>query len=116
MAAVAITPIAQSTSGYNLTDSTDFETLVAGAGNGVSAPYNDTRLLLLKNTTGGPATFTILLKTISILSDLSITPDDFELVAADGKTYMLKPSDAMNDAGTLTIECDVAGEVLALSR
>lgn len=114
MAAVTITPTTI-TNGYNLTDSADFSTLVAGAGNGVTFSYTKPGLIVLKNDTGGAAVFTIKSRTVTELSEAGLTTPDSTVNVANNKTYVLPVEAIYNGAGNkITIECDVAGKVLPL--
>lgn len=115
MAAVAITETAIPVGGYNLTDSADFTALVAGSGNGVSFTYNSKDVILLKNATAGAAVFTVKTRSFSQLDALSITPADYTVNVAVGKTHVFEIAPGLRESdGSVIIECDVAGEVLIL--
>ncbi len=99
--------------GYNLTDSADFATLGVGANNGVTVGYNPAARLVLKNTTGGAATFTIKIPTPPQFAAIGITLSDMTRTVAAGKTWVLKPHAVMRQAdGDIYIDCDVAGSIL----
>jgi hypothetical protein len=118
MAAVDITNdiVEIAATGTNLTDSADFTTLVVGAGNGIKFEYTDRLTIILKNTTGGAATFTILVPQIDILTEAGVTVPDSDIVVANGKTYLVQEAYAFKDSdGYVTIECDVAGEILLVT-
>lgn len=118
MAAVDITEDIQAieATGYNLTDSADFTTLVTGAGNGIKFEYNDRLAIILKNDTGGAATFTILVPQIAILTEAGVTVPDADIAVATGKTYLVQQAYAFKDEdGYITIECDVAGKILLIT-
>lgn len=111
-----IAAVAVPVGGYNVTDSTDFETLATGAGNGVVFPHNNDYRIILKNDTGGAATFTIKIPTPQNLADLSLTVPDFTVSVANGKTYELKGlSQFRQQDGNVYIDCSAAGKVLVLS-
>lgn len=102
--------------GYNVTDSEDFETLSTGAGNGVSFPQSNDYRIILKNDSGGAATFTIKIPTPANLTELSLTVPDFTVAVANGKTYELKAlSQFRQSDGNVYIDCSAAGKVLVLS-
>ena len=113
MPAVVITPVTMTPSGYNLTDSAAFSTLVLGSGNGVKALIS-TGTLVLKNDSGSSATFTILVAPTAQLTALGLTTPNLEVVVANNKQYVLPISAAMLIGGYVTIECSVAGKVLIL--
>lgn len=103
--------------GYNLTDSADFDTLSTGAGNGVEIPFSTNTLIYLKNGTGNPATFTIKIPTPAKYVTLGAgeTVLDMDVEVADGKTHVLRLKDVMKQSdGKVYIDCDVAGSVLVL--
>lgn len=113
MAAAALTATSVAAGGYNLTDSSDFTTLVSGAGNGVTFDYDGRDVIILKNDTGGTAVFTIKVPTPSAYSGI-VTVGDETVSVANNKTY-LNPVLAIFknvSTGKIIIECDVAGKVL----
>lgn len=116
MAAADITPTALPVDGaYNLTDSLDFTTLVAGAGNGVTFNFDASDLVALKNGTAGAAVFTIKVRQDSKFSDKGITVPDETINVAAGKTFVMRMVEIFKTtAGKIIVECDVAGEVLVL--
>lgn len=115
MAAAEITPTAVPVDGYNLTDSADFATLVAGAGNGVTFNFDASDLVALKNDSGGAAVFTIKVRQDSKFSVHGLTVPDETISVADGKTVVLRMVEIFKTtAGKIIIECDVAGKVLVL--
>lgn len=116
MARTAITPTTIAESDLNLTDAT-FATLTTGAGNGVKFPYKETDLWVLKNGTGGSATFTIKVAQPATFSAQSITVPDKTLAVATGKTHIFPARPAyIQPDGMVYIECSVAGNVLPLTR
>lgn len=118
-AALSATTITAITSnGYNLTDSSDFTTLSTGSGNGVEFTYDANDVLVLKNDTGGTATFTFVIATPSGVSAVggSITSPTVEV--ADGKTHVMPslPTVFKQADGKVYVDCDVAGKVLLLNK
>lgn len=107
--------------GYDLVGSTDFETLVPAAGNGVEFAYDPRDLIVLKNTVAGTATFTIKVPTPAAYAaqDITIPDDTVELAAGDSEAqiWLHKVAAIYKQAAeTVIIECDVAGEVLVLRK
>ena len=114
MARTLITKIDIPAAGYNLTDSGDFVTLTAGSGNGVEFVFNANDRLLLKNDTGGAATFTLKVPPPSPYSGRVTIPDE-TVPVADGKTWVYKLAAIFKQSdGKVYVECDVAGKVLLL--
>ncbi len=114
MARTTITATAVPDTGLNVTDAT-FATLGTGASNGVTFPYDGNNRILLKNDTGGAATFTIKLPTPTTHSNLGVTVPDMTVAVANGKTYEFKASSlqvARQSDGAIYIDCNVAGKVL----
>jgi len=106
------TSCARGMTGSVLTDAT-FTTLSTGSGNGVYFSYLGTDLIVLKNDTGGDATFTFVISTPSSYSTYGITITSPTVVVANGKTTLIRVSDLFKDAdGEINIDCDVAGKVL----
>jgi hypothetical protein len=117
MARVAFTPIALDDDGYNITDSADFDALATGAGNGVFFDYDPDALIVLKNTTGGAAAYTVKIPTPSQYSAIGITLSDMTVNVAAAKSWFLKPHAVMKQAdGDIYIDCDVAGSILVVTR
>lgn len=115
----AVTILAQSLpfTGIVLEDTGAFTTLVAGGANGVQFEFDADYFLILRNTTGGDATFTLQLKTITDLSDYAITPTDPTVVVATGKTVLVKLSAALeNTSQMVVVTCDVAAEALVMDN
>ena len=116
MARAAHTPVGITKTGYNLTDSSDFSTLVAGAGNGVEFTFNTRGIIILKNDSGGAAVFTIKAPGEAKFSDKGITVPDATVSVANNKSYVYQPTTVFKQSDSkVYIECDVAGKVLALS-
>ncbi len=115
MARAALAAVTIPATGYNLTDSSDFATLSTGAGNGRIIDYDAATRIVLKNTTGGAAVYTVKMVTPATYSALGLTISDMTVTVAAGKTWELKPHAAMEQAdGKLYIDCDVAGSLLVL--
>lgn len=121
MATVGISAVEIPDAGYDLIGSADFETLVAGAGNGVEFTYNVRDFVVLKNTVASVANFTFKVPTESKYSERGITVGDVTVQLADGSTtpqywiYLLSAI-FQQASGNVIIECDVAGEVLVLRK
>lgn len=114
MTRATITATTLSAGGYNLTDSSDFDTLGTGDGNGVSFTYSNNDTVVLKNDSGSPATFTIKVPTPADYSSRVTIPDEAVSVA-DGKEHLYKITPIFKQSdGNIYIDCDVAGEVLIL--
>ena len=116
MARSALNPVAIPATGYNLTDSADFAALSAGATNGKEIVYDAAGRIILKNTTGGAAVYTIKVPTPAQYSQIGITLSDMTITVAAGKTWEVKPHAAMRQAdGKIYIDCDVAGSILVVT-
>jgi hypothetical protein len=115
MARTAITATAIPATGLNLTDAT-YATLGTGAGNGVSIVYDGNTRIVLKNDTGGAATFTIKVPTPASYTDIGVTFPDMSVSVANGKTYEFKPAAVWRQSdGSIYIDCNVAGKALVTS-
>lgn len=115
MARTALAAVSIPDTGYNLTDSADFAALSTGAGNGKEISYDPAARIILKNTTGGAAVYTVKVPTPSPYTAIGITLSDMTITLAAGKTWELKPHAVMRQAdGNIYIDCDVAGSVLVL--
>lgn len=116
MARIAIIAIDLTKTGYNLTDSTDFTTLSAGSGNGITVLFDPRDILVLKNDTGGPAVFTLLVPGEDKYSDKGITVPDETVTVAAGKTWIYQLTGIFKQSdGKVYVDCDVAGKLLVLS-
>lgn len=117
MARTPITATAVPDTGLNLTDAT-FATLGTGANNGVSFAYDGNNRVILKNDTGGAATFTVKVPTPTAYTNVGVTVPDMSVAVANGKTYEFKAlslSVARQSDGAIYIDCNVAGKVLVLA-
>jgi hypothetical protein len=115
MARSALNAVSLPTTGYNVTDSADFAVMATGANNGKEIVYNGAVRILLKNTTGGAAVFTIKVPTPAQYTAIGLTLSDMTVTVAAGKTWELKPHAAMKQAdGKIYIDCDVAASILVL--
>lgn len=119
---MATTPITKVTiphtnAGYNLTDSASFTTMSTGSGNGVTFTYNSTDIVVMKNTTGGAAVYTLKIPTITALSAFgaTVTNPTNSVTAAKTEIMRLDPIFADPTTGLVTIECDVAGSILVIT-
>jgi hypothetical protein len=118
MATTAITKITlpHTNAGYNLTDSASFTTMATGSGNGVTFSYSASDIVVMKNTTGGTATYTLKIPTIGALSAFGATVTNPTNTVAAGKTELMRLDPVFQDSsGLVTIECDVAGSILVLT-
>lgn len=105
-----------SAGGYDLTGSGDFTTLGTGDGNGVEFTYDAKDLVILKNSTGGDATFTIVLSTPTSISDVGGTVTSPTLVVSNGDTQLLRLTDIFKQSdGKAYIDCDVAADAMVLN-
>lgn len=112
MARTTITATDLPKTGLNLTDAS-FTTMATGSNNGVKFEFNNRNFVILKNDTGGAATFTLIVTAPASLSAVGVTPSNQTIVVADGKTYLLVPGQALLDADrNINIDCDVAGKIL----
>ena len=116
MARTAITATTLTATGYNLTDSTDFETMSTGAGNGVEIPFNKNHIMILKNGTGGEATFTLDVPANTNYSNKGVTIPDATEAVADGDTHLYVMSAIFKQSdGDVYVDCDVAADILVLN-
>lgn len=116
MARTALTPIGIPNAGYNLTDSADFAVMATGANNGKIIPAASATRIILKNTTGGAAVYTIKIPTPSQYTAIGLTLSDMAVTVAAGKTWELKSHAAMIQAdGNIYIDCDVAASILVMT-
>lgn len=121
MATATITAEQIPDAGYDLIGSSDFTTLVAGAGNGVEFTYDPSYLVVLKNTVASTADFTFKVPAPAEYSGKGATVGDVTVQLADGSTtpqHWLYELSAIfrQTGGTVIIECDVAGQVLVLQK
>lgn len=118
MARTAITPVAIPDAGYNLTDSAGFTALSTGAGNGVEIPLDYVRQrvrLVLKNTTGGAAVYTIKVPAPAEYSAKAATIQDVTVTVAAGKTWLYELTGIFKQSDdAVYVDCDVAGSVLPI--
>ena len=118
MAAVAHTKVDlnQNVTGYNLTDSAGFQTLVTGGSNGSKHTYSLNDIVILKNDTGGNATFTFTTPVSASLAAIGATITRPTVTIATGKTYLFRLSEVLKDGnGEVVITCDVAGKLLVIN-
>lgn len=114
MARTAITATAVPATGLNITDAS-FATTGTGVGNGVSFPYDGNGRVILKNDTGGAATFTVKIPTATNYSDIGLTVPDMSVAVANGKSLEFKMASlqlARQSDGAIYIDCNVGGKVL----
>ena len=116
MARVPITATAVPDAGYNLTDSADIETMVAGATNGVTFTQSTTDRILLINGTGGALTYTVKVPTPAAYTALSVTIPDDEFTVPAGDTMVIKPNSLYRQTdGLIYVDCSGTGGILVLS-
>lgn len=114
MARVPITTLAIPNTSVNITDAT-YTTMGTGADNGVTFEYNNSDVVILRNDTGGNATFTLIVVPIAELTNIGVTPANQTIVLPTGKIALLKPGAAIIGAApsrTINIDCDVAAKIL----
>jgi len=115
MARTTITATAIPATGLNITDAT-YATLGTGVGNGVSFAFDGNTRVVLKNDTGGAATFTVKIATPTSYSDIGVTFPDMTIAVANGKTWEFKPPSVWRQTdGNIYIDCNVAGKALITS-
>ena len=113
MARTALAAVSIPATGYNLTDSSDFVAMTAGANNGKQIPFDGASRVILKNTTGGPSVYTIKIPTPGQYSAIGITLSDVTVTVAAGKSWEVKLHPAMKQADEkVYVDCDVAGSIL----
>lgn len=118
---MAVTPITKVTlphtnAGYDLTGSADFTTLSTGSGNGVSYAWNSGDVLVLRNSTGGTATYTIKFGPFVSITGYGGSVTNMTRTVATTKDYFMRLDSQFADAsGNVIIECDVAGKVLVIT-
>ena len=116
MARTALAAVAIPATGYNQTDSADFAAMTPGANNGRIIDYDEAGRIVLKNTTGGAAVYTIKMVTPAPYAALGLSISDMTITVAAAKTWEVKPHAAMQQAdGDIYIDCDVAGSILVLT-
>lgn len=117
MAAVtnAKTSLPRDLVGVNLTDAT-YQVLIAGAGNGAQFTFLGTDIVILKNDSGGAATYTFKVIPSVAQAAAGATVTSPTVVVANNKSVALRLDDIFKNAnGIITIECDVAGKLLVLN-
>ena len=116
MTRAVINPVPLTATGYNLTDSAGFTAMTLGANNGVEIAYDAATLIVLKNTTGGVAVYTVKIPTPAQYTAIGITLSDITVTVAAAKMWLLKPHASMvqTAVGRIYIDCDVAGSILVL--
>ena len=115
MARVPITAVSIPDTGYDLTDSEDFETMVAGASNGVTFAQNAANRIILRNPTGGALTYTFKIPTPASYSAVGVTIPDATVTLAAGDDWVLEPQSVFRQSdGNIYCDCSGAGEILVL--
>lgn len=117
MARVAITTVAISDNGYNLTDSAGFTTMGTGAGNGVSFAYSQRDFIVLKNATGGSAIYTIKVPTPAPFAERGLTVPDETVTVATAKTWLYPLSSIFKQSDqAVYVDCDVAASIMVMRQ
>lgn len=115
MARTPITRTALPAAGLNLTDAT-FTTLATGAGNGIEVPFRPGDVLVLKNDSGGAATYTVKVRQPQDFTALGITVPDDSFAVADGKSFIVPLANVFKQTdGDIYVDCDVAGKLICLA-
>lgn len=103
----------ETAAGYNLTDSADFTTMTAGAGNGVRFDYGASDVVVLKNDSGGTRIYTGKIVVVANYTAYGAAVTDPTVSVATGKTYLWRLNEAFKDGSNkITVECDGAGKIL----
>jgi len=107
--------ISRNLTGTNLA-SVSFTTLSTGSGNGRYWTHSQGDVVLLKNDTGGPATFTVVFTAPAQYTQFGMTIASPTIVVADGKTVAVRLGELLQDtSGQILLDCDVAGKVAILN-
>lgn len=115
MARSDISAQAVADTGLNITDMT-MTTMSTGSGNGVMVAYDPAVKLLLRNSTGGAAAYTIKVPTPASYSAQSITIPDKTVTLATGKDMIYKLEAIFKQSdGKVYIDCDVAAKIAAIT-
>lgn len=103
--------------GYNLTNSADYATMGIGTDNGVEIPYNPNDVIVLNNPTAGAAVYTFVMPQPGEYAEQGATiPDVTESVPASETVLYPMRAIYKQANGNVFIDCDVAGEIMALAR
>lgn len=115
MAAVSISKQDVGPNGLNLTDAT-YETLVTGAGNGVTFDYHPHNIVVIKNASGLSATVTLKVNQPTAYSGPGLTIPDETVTVADGKTFLYPSLPIFKNSSTakMTVEADQAVDVIVI--
>lgn len=116
MATTVITATTLTKTGYNLTDSGDYTTMTAGAGNGVEFTYDANDFVVLNNDTAGTVVYTFTVPNPTPFSDKGITVPDATVSVAASKIYIYPLSAIFKQSdGDVIVECDDTAKILVLS-
>jgi hypothetical protein len=117
MSRVAISAVAITETGYNLTDSASFTTMGTGVGNGVEITYDPGYILVLKNATGGNAVYTFKVPQPAAFAAKGITVPDVDVTVATAKSWLYPLAGIFRQTdGKVYVDCDVAANILVLSK
>lgn len=116
MARTTIARTAVTVTGFNLTDAT-FTTMSTGAGNGIEVPARQGDTLVLYNSTGGAAVYTLKLPTPTAIAARGATVPDVTYSVATGKMHLYPLTDTIfrQSDGDVYVDCDVAGKIVCLA-
>lgn len=105
-----------SSGGLNYTDMT-FTTMTLGADNGVYFDFDAADLIVLNNTTGGAAEYTLILNPPASITNIGGSVTDPTVTVAAGKAHFIRPTDILRQTtdGDVYIDCDVAGEIAVIN-
>lgn len=117
MAVTTITPTKATGTVFNITTGT-YTTMSTGSGNGVEWAAELCQCIILKNTTGGNATYTFLANQPTSVSKFVTIANDTVVVATAEEVAIMVDSDfysTFKDAsGNFGVECDVAGQIVVI--
>jgi hypothetical protein len=106
--------VALTSNGLNLTDAT-YVTMSTGAGNGVTFDHDGADLVVLRNDTGGNATYTIKVPAPASLTAVGATVGDITITVVTAKIHAMRlPTLFKQSDGKVYIDCDVAAKILVL--
>lgn len=92
------------------------QTMTTGSGNGSTIPFDNLAFILIYNGTGGTAAVTIKAGAKTQYTARSITIPDQSVSISDGESKMIPASSVYVTAGVITVECDVACEIMAIRK
>ena len=114
----ALTKIAPTGIDSNATNLTDlsFTTMTAGTDNGVTFKFSRDDLVFVKNDTGTPSFFTIVLPDLDIETTLGAAVTDPQILIGANKLHYFRPTVQMKHSdGLIHIDAGFAGEIAVIS-